>query len=79
LALVHPAGDGDQREMEWGKDSLVFKAHYRQLPGNSREQSQIQADQYSDHTGFAPTSAMASRGGGEAAARGVSQTASGGE
>ena len=30
LALVHPAGDSDQQESEWVKDSGCSKAHYRE-------------------------------------------------
>jgi hypothetical protein len=44
LPLAHPAGDGDQPEMEWVKDSLGLQSPLSPAPGNSREQSRIQAD-----------------------------------
>src|SRR5215471_10415888 len=34
LALVHPAGDGDQQEMEWVKDSLGLQSPLSPAPGN---------------------------------------------
>jgi hypothetical protein len=44
LAVGYPAGDRDQQEMEWVKDSLGLQSPLSPAPGNSREQSRIQAD-----------------------------------
>src|SRR5262252_9501925 len=44
LALVHPAGDGDQQESEWVKDSLDLQSPLSRAQRYSWEQSQIQAD-----------------------------------
>jgi hypothetical protein len=43
LALVHPAGDSDQQESEWVKDSLGLQSPLSRARGYSREPSQIHA------------------------------------
>ena len=44
MALIHPAGDGDQQESEWVKDSLDLQSPLSRAQSYSWEQSQIQAD-----------------------------------
>jgi hypothetical protein len=44
LALIHPAGDSDQQESEWLKDSLGLQSPLSRARGYSREPSQIHAD-----------------------------------
>jgi len=41
LPLVHPAGDGDQQESEWVKDSLGLQSPFSRAQSYSWEQSQI--------------------------------------
>jgi hypothetical protein len=43
VALVPPAGDGDQQESEWVKDSLGRQNPLSRAQSDSWEQSQIQA------------------------------------
>src|SRR5215469_7152164 len=44
LALVHPAGDGDQQEMEWVKDSLGLQSPLSQPRSRSTEPPHLHAD-----------------------------------
>jgi hypothetical protein len=48
LALGYPAGDGDQQEMEWVKDSLGLQSPLS--PATAGNNLRFRQIQYSDHT-----------------------------